>query len=209
MSVELDRETIETPVGDYTVVWYYDECPDKPYNEGLGFAFVGGHNVIDAIEGAHAGEVLAYLNDRIAGWHPNGCAYYKWSSAGIARYLRIAYGIKGVREVDSNYQTSAPTTDLGSHIDGIAWAPDDVSDDRADDCTDAMIAEYRAWAHGDCFGWTITGPDGELEDGCAGYYGFADSRDYTLSEARDAAYFDADQRIEKSNLVGSGIIGMI
>lgn len=223
----IDTETIDTDAGEYVVQWHYDEGADPPYNEGLGFAFNGGSHRIDVCTGEHSDEVLSIIgsNEPYA-WDSRGRAHYRYSGAGIARYLRMAYGLKGIRVVDSEYHTSAPTLDRDEHIAGIAWAPDDVPDvhdtDYPSTYTDAGIAEYRAWAEGDCFGWVVTGPDGtELEDGAVwGYYGFSNEREYTLSEARNVAESDARERIARAewltaealwsaNLVGAGIVGLI
>lgn len=206
----IDTETVETDAGEYVIAWHTDECPDAPYNEGLGFAFDGGRRRIDVAAGDHATEVLAILQANLpSNWLHTGQAIYPYSSAGIARYLRIKYGLIGIRVVDYDYQTSTPTPDR-ERIYGIAWAPSDaLGPNGPDGYTDVAIAEYRAWAQGDCFGYTVTDPSGNEIDSCWGFYGYHEQRDWTREQALAAVKNDADERGKKCNLVGAGIVGII
>lgn len=54
------------------------------------------------------------------------------------------------------------------------------------------VREYSAYLEGDVFGFTITDPDGEIIDGCAGFYGFDANADYVAEEIRNT--IDADIR---------------
>lgn len=215
----IDTETVDTDAGEYVVSFVYDEGADPPYNEGLGFAFDGGRDCIDVANGEHADEVLSLVRYHRKMNAYNGNIYDTEirSSAAIARYLRLIYGFKGVRIIDSGYGTDKPSSDRGADFAGIAWAPDDVpekydgNDDYPSTYTDLGIAEYRAWAEGDCFGYVVTGPDGaELDDGALwGFYGFDESREYALSQARDVIDSDAVDRVKNANVVGAGIVGLI
>jgi hypothetical protein len=75
--------------------------------------------------------------------------------------------------------------------------------------TDGAVAEYRAWAEGDVFGWVLTSPNGAKVDSCWGYYGFSRERERTLSEAREAAQAHAREAIEQTNTAGAGFIGNV
>lgn len=194
---EIDHETITTDAGDYTVTWFYYESAEQPYNEGLGFAFVGNRHQGTIKEGEHAEEVLTAL-----GWQD-------YSSAVLARWLRIKYGLKGIREVSSDYRTSEPDSERFRAVYGLAWAPDDVPDEHADRFTDSAIEEWRAWADGDTFGWVLNDPAGNEVSAVWGYYGFSRERDYTLTEAIETAKYDAAERIKAANLAGSGFVGLI
>lgn len=197
---EIECETIKTDSGEYVVTWIHDPHAEQPYMESNGFSFNGRNlRVVDVEQGEHAGEVLEILRH-----------YQVHSSAAIARYLQIKYGLKGIREVSQDYYTSAPSLSVNAgDVYGIAWAPDDVPDDQADAYTDAAMAEYRAWAEGDTFGWVLTDPSGKQIEVVWGYYGFDREREYTLSEARQTAEYDAAQRIQQTSLAGAGFVGLI
>lgn len=156
-----DTDEVDTPAGVYTIESYYDESPEQPYNDGLGFAFDGGRESIDQAMGEHADEVLSILRNN--GTHRGN----RYSSEGIARYLRIKYGLKGIRQVTADYFTGEPSSDRGESFQGLAWAPDDAT--YPDKYTDGSIAEYRAWATGEVYGYVVNGPDDEHVDSCWGF----------------------------------------
>lgn len=207
---ELDSQTIDTQAGEYRVTWYADEFAEAPYDHGFHFAYDGQRDVIDVATDDMASEALAYLQDQVAGWNrASGVPYFKYSPAGIARYLRLKYGAKGVRIVWDGYHTSDATSTERDRIRGVAWAPDDATD--PDKYTESAVGEYRAWAEGDCFGYTVTDPSGAEIGSCWGYYGFWEGgeREYTLSVAIDEANADAAERVAQANLVGAGIVGLV
>lgn len=218
----LDSEKISTPAGEYLIEWVQMDDAEQPYQHGFGFAFDGGRDRNDVTEGPNADDILADIKrvNQPTGWKANGVAIFGVSSAGIARYLRLKYDVVGVRVVDYDYQSSAPSTDR-EKINGIAWAydwrqPNATNEQNqawvteyADQVTDSGVAEFRAWANGDTFGWRVTGPSGETVDDCWGYYGLDRERDYTRSEAVSAIGHDVAQRQEKTNLVGAGFVGII
>lgn len=203
-------DTICTAAGDYTVTYPYDDSPEPPYNEGLGFVFDGRRQSVDVTDGP-AGivdEMLSALRDDVSGYRANGRPTYRYSSAGIARYLRIAHGLYGVRMVSSDYHPYAPSTER-ERIAGIAWAPADVPAERADAYTDAAISEYRAYATGNVFGWRLTAPGGEFVDSCWGYYGFEANHACALEAATECAHEHAIELRTSANLVGAGFVGII
>jgi hypothetical protein len=203
-------ESVDTPAGEYTIEWLPDEYAERPYNEGLGFAYDGDRDRVDVADGPYADSVLAIIREanNLGGWHRSGSREYPVSTTALARYLRITFGLSGIRIVNYDYQTFAPDSDH-DRVWGIAWAPDDVPADRAGDYVDAAIAEYRAWAEGDCFGYRVLDPAGNEIDGCWGYYGYSDQRDYTRSQALDSIERDAADRGKKCALAGAGFVGII
>lgn len=199
---------VDTPAGVYTIELHYDESPEQPYNEGLGFAFDGGRESIDQAMGEHADEALSlikYHNRRNA---HNGNIYDTEvrSAAAIARYLRLKYGLKGIREVSEDYFTGEPSSDRGESFQGLAWAPDDAGD--PDKYTDGGIAEYRAWANGEVYGYVVLAPNGDHVGSCWGFYG-DDGAKYMLEDATGEAEYDAAQRVTASNRAGAGFVGII
>lgn len=197
---------VDTPAGVYTVELHYDETPEQPYNDGLGFAFDGGRESIDQAMGDHADEVLSLIKGSEVR-----------SAAAIARYLRLKYGFKGIREVSGDYSTGEPSSDRGESFQGLAWAPDDAT--YPDSYTDAGIAEYRAWANGEVYGYVVLDPDGADFGSCWGFYG-DDGEKYMLERAKDEVEYDATQRgiaserraserLESANLAGAGFVGII
>lgn len=228
---ELDRETVETAAGTYTVVWVYDDSPDQPEDEGFVLiANVSGGRGIDIdtaprsktvtrADGtpvdqplyrvkndpiSDAREVVA-MNARIGyGEHYSGD--YR-SGAALVRYLTLK-GCKGVTLVDGSYRPMDASSDRFARFSGVAWAPDDAT--YPNKYVGGQLAEWRAWADGDVFGWVVIGPDGEkVESIHWGYYNFSDMRAYTLEEAHAVIDDDAQERTETANLVGAGIVGLI
>lgn len=205
----IDTESVDTLSGTYRIDWHSDEYSERPYNEGLGFAYDGRpFDRVDVSDGKHSDEILSAIRANLSGWRRNGCPTYRISSLAFARYLSIKYGINGVRIVDSDYYTTEPTIERDS-IAGIAWAPDDVPVDRASAYVDASIAEYRAWANGECYGYIVTDPAGDDLQSCWGYYGSPNDSDYPRSDILDSIRADAATRGKKSALVGAGFIGII
>ena len=112
-----------------------------------------------------------------------------------------------------------PSTDRSERVYGVAWAPDDAADwhmpEQAFNYTYCALAQWRAWADGDVFGWRLTDPAGDEVESVWGYYGSAfdtqpgSERNHTLEEATDAAQADAERRLSQANLAGAGLIGLI
>lgn len=207
--VEIDSETIETEVGEYTVRWVVDPDAEEPEDFARGMAYDGRRDYaydqkIDAVHGDHAGEILELLRE----CYPSRC---RISAAGLARYVRIKYRLQGVLEVTEDYYTCEPGHDLRERVYGLAWDEGSGLQIEAE-CArvaESGVAEYRAWANGDCFGWQLCDPQGRIVDDCWGYYGYQRERQYTLECATEAAMADAAQRSKQANLVGSGIVGLI
>ncbi|OMC55392.1 hypothetical protein A5747_13445 [Mycobacterium sp. IS-836] len=212
---ELDSQTIDTPAGEYRVTWYHDEDANQPEDEGFnllvhGWERYGADSRID-IEygGGHlAGEVMSVLltsgTNREDSW-----PWELRSGAALVRYLRLK-DRKGVTLVDLDYRPVEPSSDRWQRVYGVAWSPDDATD--PDEYVKNRLAEWRAWAEGDCFGWVVTDPTGrEIEYGSVwGYYGFWDGgREWSLEDAKGEAIADAESRIEQANRVGAGIVGLV
>lgn len=206
----IETETVPTPAGDYRIEYHYDESAEPPYNEGLGFVFDGGRDRIET--GRDAGIVRAIIDDvnsRLS-WRPDGVPVYPISTAALARYLRIRFGFIGIRIVGHGYYTTAPDSRDHDRIHGIAWAPDDaLGPNGPDGYTDVAIAEYRAWANGDVFGYVVIDPSGDTIDSCWGFYGFEATRSYVHDEALSSISSDAAARGKKCALAGAGFVGII
>jgi hypothetical protein len=185
-------------------MWYPNHDADAPYDEGFGFAFLGRRNQIDIRYGDQSEEVLQILRET------------RFSGAAIARYLRMKFGLKGIREVTEDYTTGVPDADSGGNrgrrLYGMAWTPTDEPWENEEDAlayTDSAVARYRAWMRGDAFGWVLKGPSGAEIESCWGYYDFSQERQYTLEQAQDIAAEDSKARVEAAGLVGAGFIGIV
>ena len=161
----LDTETINTAAGSYVLDWIQDDNADAPYDEGFtllknGSAW-GPYSRINIQEGDTdspvAATILQALSNHAHGWD-------QISGAAIVRYLRLA-GKRGVTLVDHEYSPVEPSTDRSERVYGVAWAPDDAADwhmpEQAFHYTYCALAQWRAWADGDVFGWRLTDPAGD------------------------------------------------
>ena len=207
MTPEIDHEDIDTNAGTYRVTWHYDQDADAPYDDGFTLATDGSADRrIDISHGDIPPEAAAVINTHGRGrddtWH-----YDMRSGAALVRYLTIK-GYKGATIVDSDYYPVELSTDRFKRVAGIAIAPHDVGG-SPEAYVRLALSEWQAWAEGDTFGYEVTAPDGTVIESVWGFYGFDAGRDYTLSAARDAAECDAEDRIETSNLVGAGIVGIV
>lgn len=217
MSV-IDTETVDTPAGEYQVNFIADDGADEPYNHGFGIIKPATREYIGTEQGELPGDVgpnIYRRTPRTLVSNAMGNMSDKWeyeyrSGAAIVRYLRLL-GVKGVTVIDDRYRPVSASTDRFEDIDGIAWSPDDVPDDHADDYTRSGLGEWHAWAEGDVFGFNVTGPDGaDVDDGSVwGFYGYDHEHDYVMSEARDVIDADVKERIEQASLVGAGFVGII
>lgn len=223
---ELDKETIDTDAGQYTVTWYHDDSANQPYDFGFTLMKNGGRDRIDvSTVGEDQGipsSLVSEIESLLKMHSRHGYGDY-WdrdyrSGAALVRYLTLK-GYKGVTLVSDDYSPEDASTNRLEAVHGIAWAPDDVPatlDDNGNypaTYVKIQLTQWRAWAEGDMFGYVVTGPDGEdVEDGAVwGYYGFWDGgeREYTLSQAKNAAEADAAERVQRANLVGAGIVGIV
>jgi len=210
-------DKIDTPTGEYTIELHYDDGPEQPYDEGFGLALVGDRRHCDLNTGEHSDEILSLIRYHSRENAYNGNIYDSEirSAAAIARYLRVKYGLKGIREIDHDFHVSEPSSDRGEAIHGLAWAPDDATDPYK--YTDNAIKEWRAWANGEVYGFIVSGPDDEHVDSCWGFYG---DEEYMLEIAHDGINTDVETRLETAeritqerliaaNHVGAGFIGII
>lgn len=202
-------EQIETTAGEYTVEFHSDDMAEQPYDEGFVLAIDGWHtDRIDIEHGDIPGEVWSVL--RTSGkYRQDSWDYEQRSGAALVRYLTLK-GHKGVTLVDSDYRPVEASSDRFERIHGVAWAPDDATNPV--EYVKGQLREWRAWAEGDTFGWVVKGPGADEVASVWGYYGwewYGDQYEYVMGEARDAAEYDASQRVEQSNLVGAGIVGIV
>lgn len=209
----IDYETIDTLAGEYRVAWYADEYADQPYNDGFalavdGWEYYGADSRIDIEHGDIPAEVWSVL--RTSGRNRDDSWDYELrSGAALVRYLTLK-GYMGVTLVDRDYRAEQPSANRRERVYGVAWDVGGSTDQ--DICRNNVkldLEEWRAWAEGDVFSWIVTDPAGNDVESVGGYYGFNREREYTLSEARAAAEYDAAQRIEQVNRAGAGIVGLI
>lgn len=209
--MEIESQVIETAAGPYTVRWLVDESADQPYDDGFGLAKIGSNRYIEVTHGKDADEIASLIR-----YHRRANAYdgniYDGevrSAAAIARYVRLKFGVVGVLELDDRFNTSVPSADRGESFDGLAWTTVEAGATDPGEATRIGAQEWNAWAEGDVFGWVVEDPSGREVESCWGFYGFDREYDYTLSEAKDAAEYDAARRVDRANLVGAGIVGLI
>lgn len=177
--MKIDSETIETKAGEYTITWFVDDSAEQPYDEGFSIYLTlrDRHVSVDRCD------ISRNVRDAIDDSSVSGAA--------IVRYLQLL-GRLGVTLINTEFQAVDPSHSL-ERIYGVAWAPDDAT--NPDEYTRIMLAEWRAWAEGDTFGWVLNDSDGNEIASLWGYYGFSNQRADTLSEARAEAESDADARI--------------
>lgn len=200
---EIDSATVETDAGTYTVRWFVDDTPEQPYDEGFVLAVDGSSDwaMRSRVDIEH-GDVPDGVWPALQSWRYSDSR----SGAALVRWLKIL-GYRGVTLVDADYHPVEPSSDRDERVHGVAIAPSDAT--NPDEYVRTALKEWRAWAVGDCFGWVVLAPNGETVESVWGYYGFHAEREYTLSEAKAAIEWHATERIEKSNLVGAGIVGII
>lgn len=176
---QIDSEKIDTKAGDYTITWFVDDAAEQPYNEGFSIYLT----LRDRNVSVDRCDIPRNVRDAIDDSSVSGAA--------IVRYLQLL-GRRGVTLINTEFQAVDASHSL-ERIYGVAWAPDDAT--IPDEYTRIMLAEWRAWANGDTFGWALTDSDGNEIESVWGYYGFSHEREYTLSEATATAEADADERI--------------
>ncbi|MCV7174829.1 hypothetical protein [Mycolicibacterium sphagni] len=199
-----DSQVITTDAGEYTVRWITDPDAGQPEDEGFFLAVAG---VTQPVTPGESGRIVW----DVLSAHADHSNYWTWrklrSGAALVRYLQLR-GHKGVTLVDGDYQPVAASTERRSEpVMGVAWAPDDAAD--PDTYVDNHLAEWRAWAEGDAFGWKLFDPSGVEIDAEWGHYGFDAMRTDTLEQARAVAAFDAESRVVAANTVGAGFVGVI
>lgn len=213
MSYVIEHEMINTPAGEYTIIFHADEHAEQPYDYGFVLIVNGGRDRIDIDhdEEKSAPRELHSILKIHADWNDHW-DYELRSGTAVVRWLTLL-GKKGVTLVDSDYRSVDATADRFDHFAGIAWCADDAIETGKYtfmDYTRIFLEQWQAWGEGDVFGYTITAPDGtELDDSCWGFYGFDREKSYVMDTARDAIEYDVDQRTKKANLVGAGIVGLI
>lgn len=107
-------------------------------------------------------------------------AYHRLGDEGYARYLRLFHNALIVEEV---YLTGDSSSFAVIDRDTFHEEYGDETPERIEDAKrylQAQAAEYRCWLEGDCWGYVITFPDGEV-DSCWGFYG-----DYVNEAVREA-----------------------
>lgn len=203
----LDKETVTTETGDYTISWYQDECPERPYHEGFHLVYNGEHwsylhrwnNIEEGDDLALGGIVKQALSN----------SYHQWdhvSGAALVRYLRLN-GKRGVTLIDADLRPVEPSTDRSVRVHGVAWAPDDAHD--PDKYTLNELYRWRSWSNGNCFGFIVDRANGIEVEAVWGFYGFSREQDYTRTLAMEAIEYDVQHRINAANLAGAGFIGIV
>lgn len=208
-----DTETIETVAGDYTLTFHADDCVEKPYDNGFvlivdGWDHYASYDRIDIEEDAEnlsPGWVMGTLRASRYGYR-NEADTDARSGAAIVRYLSLL-GHHGVTVIDADYDPIDASSDRSERVHGIAWAPPDATDPEK--YVTVCLAQWRAWATGEAFFYTLTSPSHDEIECVGGYYDIPGEREYVLSEATATAQRDAADRIAAANLAGAGFIGLI
>jgi hypothetical protein len=214
-----DKITVTTPAGTYVIALHYDLDAAAPdYTDDGGLVYLGDARTISAQFGDASHDVAELLRRHTAA---NDSLYdheYR-SSAAIARYLRMTYGLAGVLHITRSgdrYHAETPCTKRYRGIEGLAWTPPDAT--APEDYTRGTVATYDAWANGEVYGYIVAGPDGREISSCWDFY--ADPNEaftadaplglaHMVSQARADIDNDAAARIEQANTIGAGLTGLI
>lgn len=87
---------------------------------------------------------------------------------------------------------------FGTLLDEWGTLPPEEAKAKARACLDAELAAYTAWANGDVYCYTVYDPDGDIIDGCSGFFPdeSGDVPAYMVEQATDAV-MSSLRRIEK------------
>lgn len=175
--------------------------------------------------GGHGVETAAHP-DRQVGWCPACEGQGGGSVSSIAEFAHRLQAERGARVLlpvglydhsgVSYYIGNGPHRfDPGGWDSGLAgfifdtphaltecWGATVPTDGQITDALTAEIATYSQWADGECYGYTVTAPDGNEIDACWGYYG-SDSwwggTGYLIEQAHAA--IDAHRAAEHSHAI--------
>lgn len=195
----------------YTIDIFPDNDVENPLMEDSGMPTLVLHRQAERHFGwttdQEWGERLNDALDEIAG---RGVVTHLYGPGGaldiVSRWMRVCYGISTVMPV-SAMQHSGTTVYLGSgrHWEDtggwdsgwIGWlfvTPEQLAQwgttpvARVEEAIRGAFKAFAAWVEGDCYGYTITAPDGEEIDSCWGYYGsecFEEPDGWVLQECRE------------------------
>lgn len=207
----LDTEQVKTDAGIYTISYIHDPDCGQPEDEPF-VMYIDGreHWAMDSKISIEAGAVPRLVTAAIQASYDGGWGTDLRSAKAIVRYLQLL-GNRAVTIIDGHgYSEVEPDTNRDVRIRGVAY----VSDPQVVDPERFMRAHlkaWEAWAKSDTFGYVVSGPDGQEVDSCWGYYGYYDELDlpYVRSEAATSIEHDVMRRLEQSNLVGAGFVGLI
>lgn len=204
MDNSFDSSTIETPAGNYTLKFHYDEWPEQPYDEGFVLVTNGSRDQIAIRHGEDP--LVSKVADAISDKYWYEYPHERFSGEALVRWLSLK-GRHGATIVDSDYRPVDASTDRDERIFGVAWAPDDAT--YPDEYVKASLNEWRAWAAGEVYGWSVLDPSGYLVDSVWGFYGWDANHEYMRQEAVGAATHDAQKRIDAANTAGAGFVGIL
>ena len=201
--MEIDRTTVETDAGEYTIIEYVDtdagESPlDEHDHEGMElYVYTWGNwgkwdNYYANTGGTPASRALEYFISEYGGD----------DGADVERRMRLWLRITGT---PATFVSDAVNTYSDSYH-YFALVDSTWTDPRQ--AARAVMSEWRAWAIGEVYGYVVEGPDGSHIDSCWGFIG-DESRGYMLEQARDSVESDAGERLDTANLVGAGFVGII
>lgn len=203
MSDVIEEKTITTDAGDYVLRFISDPCgAENPLTEwdhpGMEFYVQSGNHVTTDTT-TRATRFPGIMAEHYDDVDEITRRYAKWRAiSGTPWQLFTGSGYGNCQGDQWDWYVLVDTTDwTGTYSDKIEPA------------VRATMAEYEAWATGDVLGYTLTGPDGDEVESCWGYYGYDANREYITDITTSRAEDDAAQRIEKSNLVGAGFVGLI
>jgi hypothetical protein len=203
MNETLDRTTVDTAAGEYQLLEYFDDeggigNPLTEFDsEGFTFYVSDGYydtSTLNTLSGDAGNAVQTWLDDGL-------------DDEDIKRRFALWRAITGDKTVlVTHYVNASPGTDYRC----IALVDYDPSNPEWDQASAGLswLREFGSWASGEVYGYIVISPSGETVDSCWGFIG-EESREYMLEQARSAIEYDAGQKIDAANLVGSGIVGII
>lgn len=212
MSNALDTITVDTDAGEYRVEVSYDDSPENPLTSwdhpGMAF-YVDGRNSIttDTLSDAdRAGDVLGRIMSTVDELYPRLHDVDEETQRRYDKWRAIAGSPWQLFTGSDNGNQQGHQWNWYVLVDVTEWTGEFA--DKIESAVRSTMESYRAWAAGEVYGYVALGPDDSDVDSCWGFYG--DDRDgYMMDQARDSIAADVAERIEKTNLVGAGIVGLI
>lgn len=211
MSNALDTIEVDTDAGEYVVNVYGDIDAENPLTSwdhpGMAF-YVDGRDSIttDTLSDAdRVGDVLGRIMSTVDELYPRlhdvdeetRRRYDKWRAITGSPWQLFTGSDNG--NVQGHQWNWYVLIDTSEYVNNVIDPGNAVR---------GTMQTYRAWAAGEVYGYVALSPDGSDVDSCWGFYG--DDRDgYMMEQARDSIAADVAERIEKTNLVGAGIVGLI
>jgi hypothetical protein len=200
MSDAWHTETVDTDAGAYTVELHPDwDCPSHPLDDDdafvalVEFSGYGGRWDVatDTLARADdAGTVVRALVEKFD--HDDaevGRRYLKWQALTGNPWILAMGGRNASQSEYYRYALLADSRELTDVSKSIT----------------AVMDDYQTYASGEVVGYVVKAPNGAVIDSVWGFYSWDDA----IVQARDSAQYDATERVEKSNVIGAGFVGIV